>query len=119
MHTSGFTHTSVSKYLVGQVVLAAVLASLTDSKYFFHIALQPHLFPYRQWWRLLVWQTAYANSTEVLFAVMMLYQCRVVERAWGSRKFVVCLLYHMRNELLPTTTVSCNLTTTMIWISCR
>ena len=35
----------------------------------------------------------YNNSTELLFAAMSLYQMRVIERLWGSRKFAVCIWY--------------------------
>ena len=34
-------------------------------------------------------QACYTNSTEVLFATMTLYQLRVIERLWGTRKYLV------------------------------
>lgn len=91
MQTSGFTNTPVSKFLVTSIVLSSLLASITDTKYFFSIAVVPHLWVYRQFWRLLTWQACYTNATEVLFASMTFYQLRVVERLWGSRKFAVRL----------------------------
>lgn len=90
MQTSGFANAPVSRLLVAAVVLAALLASVTDTKHLFPVAVAPHLAPRRQLWRLLAWQACYANATEVLFAALTLYQLRVVERLWGSRKFVVC-----------------------------
>jgi len=90
MQTSGFTNAPVSQILVFWVVGASVLAAITDTKYFFHIAIDPHLLQWRQYWRLLTWQTCYANSTEVLFASMTFYNLRIIERLWGSRKFAVC-----------------------------
>lgn len=65
---------------------------MTDTKYYFNILLTPHIFGSRyggQYWRLLAWPLLYANSTEVLFAALTLYQLRVVERVWGSRKMAV------------------------------
>ncbi|KAL8911570.1 MAG: hypothetical protein Q9171_003284 [Xanthocarpia ochracea] len=70
-------------------MVSSILVSITDTKYLFHIQLVPHLARYRQFWRLLIWQSCYNNSGELLFAVMTLYNLRVIERLWGSRKFAV------------------------------
>ncbi|TKA34131.1 hypothetical protein B0A50_00111 [Salinomyces thailandicus] len=92
MIASGFTNAPVSKALIVAVVLFSFLATLTDTKYFVWIEVRPHLLDYWQFWRLLTWQLCYTNSTEVLFASMALYQLRVLERLWGSRKFASFLL---------------------------
>lgn len=89
MLSSGFTNASASKYLVVGIVASSLLASVTDTKHLFWLAVRPHIVDYRQFWRLLTWQLAYTNSTEVLFAGLTLYQLRVIERLWGGRKFVV------------------------------
>ena len=34
-------------------------------------------------------QACYSNATELLFATMTIYNMRIVERLWGSRKFAV------------------------------
>lgn len=89
MQTSGFTSAPISSLLLFTTLASSLLASITDTKYLFHIQLYPHLFRHLQLWRLLIWQCCYANSSEVLFAVMTMYHLRVVERLWGSRKFAV------------------------------
>jgi hypothetical protein len=89
MLASGFTNAPVSRALVVGIVLTSFLASLTDTKYYFWIDVRPHLLDYVQLWRLLTWQLCYTNSTEVLFAAMTLYNLRIIERLWGSRKFAV------------------------------
>lgn len=94
MIASGFTNAPVSKALIVAVVLFSFLATLTDTKYFVWIEVRPHLLDYWQFWRLLTWQLCYTNSTEVLFASMALYQLRVLERLWGSRKFAVGRHHH-------------------------
>ncbi|KAL8926328.1 MAG: hypothetical protein Q9172_001837 [Xanthocarpia lactea] len=73
-------------------MVSSILVSITDTKYLFHIQLVPHLARYRQFWRLLIWQSCYNNSGELLFAVMTLYNLRVIERLWGSRKFASFLM---------------------------
>lgn len=90
MLASGFTAAPVSKYLLFGIVVSSLLVSINDIKYLFHIQLVPHIWPYKQFWRLLLWQSCYNNSTELLFAVMTMYHLRIIERMWGSRKFAVC-----------------------------
>ena len=46
---------------------------------------------WRGWGGLTFDKSCYNNSTELLFAAMSLYQMRVIERLWGSRKFAVCI----------------------------
>lgn len=58
MLTSGFTNAPVSRFLVFYVVATSLLASITDSKYLIHIHVVPHIWVYRQFWRLLTWQAS-------------------------------------------------------------
>jgi len=111
MISSGFTNAPVSQFLVFSTVIGALLATLTDTRYYLHIQVVPHIWGYGQFWRFLTWQacisiyrgagmhtltwtcpfpqTCFTNSTEVLFGVLTFYQLRVIERLWGSRKFAV------------------------------
>ncbi|KAF2465419.1 uncharacterized protein BDR25DRAFT_306579 [Lindgomyces ingoldianus] len=100
MITSGFTNAPVSQFLVYSTVIGALAASLTDTRYYIHIEVVPHIWNYGQFWRFLTWQVCYTNSTEVIFAVLSFYYLRVVERLWGSRKFASFLL-----STLPYTTL--------------
>ncbi|EME45464.1 hypothetical protein DOTSEDRAFT_52734 [Dothistroma septosporum NZE10] len=102
MLASGFTNAPVTKLLVAAVVITSFLASLTDTKYYFWIDVRPHLLDYWQWWRLFTWQLCYTNSTEVFFATVVLYNLRVIERLWGSRKFASFILStFLYNAILP------------------
>ena len=60
---------------------------------------------YHQLWRVLIYQLCYTNSTECLFAAMTVYNMRVVERVWGSRKFAVrflsLTLFHLLSGAIP------------------
>ncbi|KAI9698060.1 MAG: hypothetical protein M1836_004413 [Candelina mexicana] len=87
MLASGFVDARVSKYLLFSIVTSSIIASITNSKYLFHIQVAPHLWRYKQIWRLLIWQGCYTNSTEVLFAAMTAYHLRIIERLWGTHKF--------------------------------
>ncbi|WEW60733.1 hypothetical protein PRK78_006220 [Emydomyces testavorans] len=100
MLTSGFTNAPVTKYALLFIVASSIAVSISDTKYLFYIQVVPHLWHYWQWWRVLIWQLCYTNSTEVLQACMVLYNLRVVERLWGSRKLASFFL-----STLPYTTL--------------
>ncbi|KAF2830467.1 hypothetical protein CC86DRAFT_315765 [Ophiobolus disseminans] len=100
MISSGFTNAPVSQFLVFSTVIGALFATITDTRYYLHISVVPHIWTYGQFWRFLTWQTCFTNSTEVLFGVLTFYQLRVIERLWGSRKFASFLL-----ATLPYTTL--------------
>jgi len=100
MLSSGFANAPVSKWLLFGIIALSIAVSITDSKYLFYIQVMPHLWRYKQAWRLLIWQSCYTNSTEVLFAVMTIYYMRTIERLWGSRKFASFLF-----TLYPFTTL--------------
>lgn len=84
-----FTNTPVTRLVALGIVSGSIIASVLDVKHYFYILVDTHLWRYRQLWRLLAYQLCYTNSTEVLFAAMSVYNLRIVERMWGSRKFAV------------------------------
>ncbi|CZR58021.1 uncharacterized protein PAC_07911 [Phialocephala subalpina] len=92
MLSTGFADAPVSRSLAYGIVAASILASITDSKHYFYIQVDPHLWRYYQIWRIFTYQLCYTNSTEVLFAAMTVYNMRVIERLWGSRKYASFIL---------------------------
>ncbi|KAI9932973.1 hypothetical protein ASPWEDRAFT_33984 [Aspergillus wentii DTO 134E9] len=101
MHTSGLTNAPISKILLIYTIASSIALSILDIKHLASIHVSPHLWQYGQFWRALIWQGAgFANSTEALFAAMLAYHLRVVERAWGKRKMATFLL-----STLPYTTL--------------
>ncbi|MCJ1230859.1 hypothetical protein MMC12_007533 [Toensbergia leucococca] len=100
MLSSGFTNAPVSQFLLFGLIASSLIVSITDTKYLFYIQVVPHLWRYKQAWRLLTWQTCYTNSTELLFASMTIYHLRLIERLWGSRKFASFLLTTLPPTLL-------------------
>lgn len=92
MLTSGLTNTPLTKSLLIYTITSSIALSLFDIKHLASIHVSPHFWPYGQFWRGLIWQIAgFSNSTEALFAAMLVYHLRVVERAWGKRKMAVSL----------------------------
>ncbi|KAL5363202.1 hypothetical protein BJX96DRAFT_167285 [Aspergillus floccosus] len=109
MLTSGLTNTPLTKSLLIYAIAASVALAIFDIKHLVPIHVSPHLWPYGQVWRLLVWQVAgFANSTEALFAAMLIYHLRVIERAWGKRKLATFLLTTLPyTTLLPPLLLAC------------
>lgn len=96
MLSSGFANASVSKFLVIYIVASSIALSIFDAKHLAHILVDIHLWRYGQISRIFLWQVAgYANSTEVLFAAMLAYHLRVIERLWGSRKMAVSIFAYL------------------------
>lgn len=84
-----FTNAPVTRTLVVGLVSSSIGATLFDVKHYFHILVDKHIWTYHQPWRALLFQLCYTNSAEVLIAAITLYNMRVVERMWGSRKYAV------------------------------
>ncbi|GIK03197.1 hypothetical protein Aspvir_007266 [Aspergillus viridinutans] len=103
MLTSGLTNAPITKLLLIYTIASSIALSILDIKHLAGIRVSPHLWPYAQFWRLATWQLAgFANSTEALFAAMLAYHLRVVERAWGKRKFATFILSTLPyTSLLP------------------
>lgn len=95
MLTSGLTNAPLTKSLLIYTIASSIALSLFDIKHLAVIYVSPHIWPYAQFWRALVWQVGFTNSTEALFAAMLVYHLRVVERAWGKRKMAVRIYLHL------------------------
>ncbi|KAL4798625.1 hypothetical protein BDV19DRAFT_396533 [Aspergillus venezuelensis] len=101
MQTSGLTNTPLTRTLLIYTIASSIALSLFDIKHLSSILINPHFFPYGQFWRCAIWQVVgFANSTEALFAALLVYHLRVVERAWGGRKVATFIL-----STLPYTTL--------------
>ncbi|KAJ5899036.1 hypothetical protein N7495_003780 [Penicillium taxi] len=101
MLTSGLSNTPLTKFFLVYTIASSVALSILDIKHLAVIHVDPHFWPYAQFWRAFIWQIAgFTNSTEALFAAMLIYHLRVVERAWGKRKMATFLL-----TTLPYTTL--------------
>lgn len=55
------------------VGITSLAASLLDVKPYLHLQLVPHITKYHQFWRVLVHPIAFANSTELFMAELLLY----------------------------------------------
>ncbi|KIV97966.1 hypothetical protein PV10_01661 [Exophiala mesophila] len=105
--TSGFSHAPVSRFLIITTIGSSIITSILDIKHQLPIRPTPHLWPYLQLSRILTFQLAYTSSTDLFFSTALLYQFRVLERLWGSRKYAsfVAVIFAVNVLLLPFLTV--------------
>ena len=90
--TSGFTHVPCSRFLILGSILSSICVSILDIKHLAPLKFTPHLWPYLQFDRIVTFQFAYTSATELLISTILLYQFRVLERIWGTRKYASFIL---------------------------
>ncbi|KAK9478395.1 hypothetical protein V1514DRAFT_73232 [Lipomyces japonicus] len=93
---AGLQNAVVTKHLLIAVVTTAVVTTIVGIKHYVFLQLVPHVWSWHQWWRLIIWQFVYLNQSEVLFASLLIYNTRGIERLLGSRKFAsMVILAHL------------------------
>ncbi|KAJ4479008.1 hypothetical protein J3R30DRAFT_3473292 [Lentinula aciculospora] len=88
-----FEYASVSKGFMIGLALTSIVVGVFDVKHYFHLQLVPHLSKYHQYWRLALHNIAFANSSDLFLAELILFQNGIqVERCFGSLKFASFIL---------------------------
>jgi membrane associated rhomboid family serine protease len=73
-----------------QICAMSFLSGAFARKYYFDVPLVPHLSRDHQLWRLAAHHLAFANSSELLVAVILIYSLSpTLERTFGSHKYAV------------------------------
>lgn len=89
---SGFADTPVTKLWIYFSLCMPIFISLAESQYLFDLAIDPQLLKWGQWWRLITNQLIYTNQSEALLSTMLIYNMRVVERFYGTQKYLSFIL---------------------------
>ncbi|KIK53279.1 hypothetical protein GYMLUDRAFT_49457 [Collybiopsis luxurians FD-317 M1] len=88
-----FEYAPVTKGLMTGLALTSIVAGVFDIKHYFHLQLVPHISKYHQYWRLGLHNIAFANSSDLFLAELILFQNGVqVERCFGSLKYASFIL---------------------------
>ncbi|KAH7931172.1 hypothetical protein BV22DRAFT_1190481 [Leucogyrophana mollusca] len=83
-----FEHAPVSKGLMMSCALTSIIGGIFDVKHYLHLQFVPHMSRHHQYWRLLVHHLAFASSSDLLVAEIILYSAGIhIERQFGSIKF--------------------------------
>ncbi|KAG2206105.1 hypothetical protein INT47_003754 [Mucor saturninus] len=76
---------------IGPAGCCSILVAILELKQYSHLQLTPHLIVHHQFWRLLTSHFIFANSGDVFFGSILLYTMRVIERQYGSAKYMAFL----------------------------
>lgn len=88
-----FEHAAVSKACLVHLAIASFTVGILDVKHFCHLQLVPHISKYHQYWRLIASHLAFGASSDLLIALILLYNVAIpVERRFGSIKFASFLV---------------------------
>ncbi|EGV61789.1 hypothetical protein CANTEDRAFT_124940 [Yamadazyma tenuis ATCC 10573] len=94
----GFINTPVSRLACIVLTVSALLVSIFQIKHLFKLTIDPFLTEYHQYWRLILFQISFVNESDYLLAVILAFQFKVLERFYGSKKYmslvVVFALYN-------------------------
>ena len=88
---SGFYKAPVSKAFFTVIVLASLAVSATRSASLLSLSAKP-MFVSSEYWRVISYQFCFATAGELVIGLFLLYQFRLFERHWGSRKFAAFLV---------------------------
>lgn len=92
MLASGLRDTPTTTLLLLALPTTSLLTTLLSLKPYLPISIHPHLYPSLQLSRLFTHQLAHTSSSTLLFTCVLLYQLRVLERLYGSRRYASLLL---------------------------
>ncbi|KAI9292543.1 hypothetical protein K502DRAFT_319687 [Neoconidiobolus thromboides FSU 785] len=89
----GFYKAPLTKFIIFTIAICSVLFSLLRVQHYLHLQLKPHLSKYHQFWRILTSQLAYKNSGELFISALLFYRFRIIERLFGTKKYLSFMTY--------------------------
>ncbi|KAI8076884.1 uncharacterized protein BX664DRAFT_344168 [Halteromyces radiatus] len=85
---AGFYNAPVTKLLVVSIGVLSILGSILKLKPYYQLQLFPHITIHHQFWRLITCQIPFTSSGDVFFGTMIIYSMRIIERQFGTSKYV-------------------------------
>lgn len=108
----GFTNTPVSKSICILSTILPLVLSILSIKYYLNLVIDPYIIEYYQFWRLFTYQISVVNESDYLLVILLWFQFKILERFYGSRKYlsvvtsfavanlIACLLVMSLGQLL-------------------
>lgn len=105
----GYKHLPVSAAVTVAMIVIPLAGSIFDAKPYFLLAYEPFLNEWRQYWRLLIFQTQFQNESQMALGVVLFtWNYKALERVFGSYKFCkLLLLLYFYNILFITLVIFC------------
>ena len=97
----GFTNTPTTKTICILSTIIPLTLSILSLKYVVKFAIDPYIIEYDQFWRLFVYQLSVINESDYLISVLLWFQYKVLERYYGSRKYLsIITLFYIYNSIV-------------------
>ena len=97
----GFSHSPVTKVICIVSTVLAICFSVFQVKYLLRLIIDPYIITYSQYWRVLAYQLCVVNESDYLLTTMLWFHFKVLERFFGSRKYLSLLaMFAMLNALV-------------------
>ena len=84
----GFTNTPVTRSICMISTVVPIMLSVLAIKYVVKFAIDPYIIQYNQFWRVVTYQLSVVNESDYLITVLLWFQFKVLERFYGSRKYL-------------------------------
>lgn len=78
--------------LAGILFASTIIASLLHVPYRFDLAIDPYLSRWGQWWRLISNNLVWTDQTQLFLGLLILYNTRVIERFYGTGRWVLMII---------------------------
>ncbi|KAL6453084.1 DSC2 DSC E3 ubiquitin ligase complex subunit 2 [Candida maltosa Xu316] len=96
----GFTNTPVSRAICILSTIIPISLSVLSIKYLVKFAIDPYIIQYNQFWRIITYQLSVINESDYLISVLLWFQFKVLERFYGSRKYLSMItLFYFYNAI--------------------
>lgn len=85
---AGFEYAVCTKLLIYSILGVSLLAGIYDLSAFLDLRVSPHITKEFQFWRLFSYVICARTSSEILLGLLLIYQFRILERLYGTFRFV-------------------------------
>ena len=97
----GFTNTPVTKAICMASLVVALSLLVLVLKQYVHLAVDPFIVRYNQYWRIATFQLSVVNESDLLLSVALWFHFKTLERLFGPRKyFSLVVLFALYNAVV-------------------
>lgn len=96
----GFINTSVTRSICVLSTILVLLLSILELKHYVRLIVDPYIIEYNQYWRIATYQLSVLNESDYLLTILLWLQFKVLERFFGSRRYLsIVAMFAIYNAL--------------------
>lgn len=85
----GFTNTPVTRSVCVVSTVATLALLILALKQYLHLAVDPYIIQYSQYWRVATFQFAVVNESDYMLSTILWFHFKTLERFFGPRKYLL------------------------------